>query len=299
MRSLNERTITDEVLGRFSGAPDARLRQVMESLIRHLHEFAREVGLTPREWAKAIEFLTELGHITDDKRQEFILLSDTLGLSALVDLIANRDKVKGATESSLLGPFYREGAPEIPTGANVARDVEGEPLDIEGRVVSTTGAPIAGAVIDVWQAAPSGLYDVQFEDSTMNLRARFRSDSEGRFAFKSVKPASYPVPYDGPVGRMLNALGRHPYRPAHIHFKLSADGYRPLTTALYIEGDKYLDSDAVFGSRASLVVGYRKATNGGRAKPDSIWFEFALEPEKSKAAKGQKPIPRSSSVRGK
>ncbi len=285
MRTLNERTITDEVLGRFSGAPDARLRQVMESLIRHLHEFAREVALTPQEWAKGIEFLTELGHITDDKRQEFILLSDTLGLSALVDLIANHGKPEGATESSLLGPFYREGAPEMPMDANVARDVEGEPLLLQGRVVSMVGEPVAGASIDVWQAAPSGLYDVQFEDSAMNLRARFRTDSEGRFRFMSVKPASYPVPYDGPVGRMLSALGRHPYRPAHIHFKLSAHGYRPLTTALYIAGDRYLDSDAVFGSRESLVVGYRKESNGDGAKTDSVWFEFVLEPEQRKTAK--------------
>jgi hydroxyquinol 1,2-dioxygenase len=190
MQTFNEQTITGEVLSRFSEAPDRRLRQVMDSLIRHLHEFAREVSLTPQEWVKGIEFLTELGHITDDRRQEFILLSDTLGLSALVDLIANRDKPQDATESSLLGPFYREGAPEMPMGANIARDVEGEPVLLRGRVVSMKGEPVAGASIDVWQAAPSGLYDVQFEDSAMNLRARLRTDSQGRFECVSVKPAA-------------------------------------------------------------------------------------------------------------
>lgn len=282
MENLNERNITDAVLARFAEDSDGRLKQVLTSLISHLHSFAREVSLTPEEWRRGIEFLTEVGRITDDKRQEFILLSDTLGLSALVDLIANRGKSRDATESSLLGPFFREGAPEMPAGASIARDIEGEPIMLYGRVASMDGAPIPDAAIDVWQGSPDGLYDVQFEDSAMNLRGRFRTDSEGRFRLMSVKPSSYPVPYDGPVGRMLGALGRHPYRPAHIHFKLTARGYQSLVTALYIDGDKYLDSDAVFGSRAPLVVKYTPydGPEGGHAgKIDSIEFNFILESE--------------------
>ncbi len=282
METLNERSIADAVLARFSEDSDGRLRQVLTSLIGHLHSFAREVSLTPEEWQRGIEFLTEVGHITDDKRQEFILLSDTLGFSALVDLIANRGKSREATESSLLGPFFREGAPEMPAGANIARDIEGEAIVLRGRVTSMDGAPIPDALIDVWQGSPEGQYDVQFEDSAMNLRGRFRTDSEGHFRLMSVKPSSYPVPYDGPVGKMLEALGRHPYRPAHIHFKLSARGYRSLVTALYIDGDKYLDSDAVFGSRASLVVKYTPyegVEDRHRRKIDAIEFNFVLESE--------------------
>lgn len=282
MENLNERNITDAVLARFAEDGDARLRQVLTSLIGHLHSFAREVNLTPEEWQRGIEFLTEVGHISDDKRQEFILLSDTLGLSALVDLIANRGKSQTATESSLLGPFFREGAPEMAMGASIARDIEGEPLMLHGRVLSMEGTPVPGAMVDVWQGSPEGLYDVQVKDSSMNLRGRFRTDLGGYFRVMSVKPSSYPVPYDGPVGRMLDATGRHPYRPAHIHFKLSAHGYRPLITALYIDGDKYLDSDAVFGCRAPLVIKYSSSEtlmDGKAEKIDAIEFNFVLESE--------------------
>lgn len=280
MRTLTEDSISDVAIERFSGASDPRFRRVMASLIRHLHDFAREVRLTPAEWKAGIDFLTEVGNITDERRQEFILLSDTLGLSALVDLIANRDKSARATESSLLGPFFREGAPEMPLGSNIARDAHGEPLLIHGKVISTDGSPIPGATLDVWQAAPNGLYDLQREDPAMDLRARFRTDNEGHFSFVTVKTASYPVPHDGPVGRMLDALGSHPYRPAHIHFKFAAPGFEPLITALYMKGDRYLDSDAVFGARAPLVVEYRpqvREVNGRRQAIDSIEFDFALE----------------------
>jgi hydroxyquinol 1,2-dioxygenase len=278
MRQLNEQTITTAALERFSAASDPRLKKVMAALIRHLHDFAREVQLTPEEWHKAIEFLTAVGHITDDRRQEFILLSDTLGLSALVDLIANRGKSARATESSLLGPFFREGAPEMPLGSSIPRDADGEPLMVLGRVSATDGKPVAGATLDVWQAAPNGLYDIQREDPAMDLRARFRTGADGSYSFMTVKTASYPVPHDGPVGAMLDALGRHPYRPAHIHFRFSAPGYKQLITALYMEGDRYLDSDAVFGAREPLVVGYRKRRVEGRAQPiDSIEFDFVLE----------------------
>lgn len=287
MRNLDQHTITESALERIAKCPDARLKEVMTALIRHLHEFAREVELTPAEWMKGVEFLTAVGHITDDKRQEFILLSDTLGLSALVDILANRGKSADATESSLLGPFFREGAPEMAAGESIARGIEGDPLRLHGRVTSTDGKPLGGARIDVWQASTDGRYDLQFDNfkgAEMNLRARFRTDADGRYEFRSVKPSSYPVPSDGPVGKMLNALGRHPYRPAHIHFIISAAGYRPLVTALYIDGDKYIDSDVVFGSREQLVVKYQ---NAKKSEAASIEYDFVIEPDsQSKSQSG-------------
>ncbi len=281
MRNLDQNTITESALARLAECPDPRLKEVMTVLIRHLHEFAREVKLTPAEWMKGIEFLTQVGHITDDKRQEFILLSDTLGLSALVDILANSGKSPATTESSLLGPFFREGAPELPNAANLAPGIEGEPLQVHGSIASTEGKSLAGAQIDVWQASSSGLYDLQFDNfkgAEMNLRARFRSQGDGTFDFATVKPSSYGVPSDGPVGMMLNALGRHPFRPAHVHFIISAPGYRPLVTALYIEGDKYIDSDVVFGSREQLVVEYRRSSS---ANIDAIEYKFVVEPERT------------------
>ncbi len=278
MRNLDRNTITDSTLERIADSQNPRLKLVIASLIRHLHDFAREVSLTPPEWRAGIDFLTAAGHITDDKRQEFILLSDTLGLSALVDLIAHGGKSAEATESSLLGPFYREGAPEMALGADIGGETPGERIVIRGNVRSADGSPLQGATLDVWQAAPTGLYDVQNPKLRgMNLRARLRTAAGGEFHFLSVKPASYPVPHDGPVGAMLKSLGRHPYRPAHIHFIVSAPGHRKLVTALYIAGDRYLESDAVFGARDGLVVGYKHGANGA---PDSIDFYFVLEPEK-------------------
>jgi len=285
MRNLDPNTVTETALERISASSNPRLKEVMTALIRHVHEFAREVKLTPEEWMSGINFLTEVGRITDDKRQEFILLSDTLGLSALVDLLANRGKSASTTESSLLGPFFREGAPELPDGANIARGLEGEALMVHGSVASTEGKPVAGAQIDVWQASSSGLYDLQFDNfkgAEMNLRASFRSDAAGKFNFASVKPSSYGVPSDGPVGMMLHALGRHPFRPAHIHFIISAAGFRPLVTALYIDGDKYIDSDVVFGSREQLVVRYQRTPAAEGNSADSIAYDFVIEPASSR-----------------
>jgi len=279
MKTLTENGLTAAALARLAKAPNSRMKQIMTSLIRHLHGFVRETGLTPAEWKTGIEFLTAVGHITDDRRQEFILLSDTLGASAMVDLVRHR-RLEHGTDSSLLVPFYREGAPELPLGASIAGDTPGDAIVLRGQVTHARGRPLAGALLDVWQAAPDGKYDIQDEHQTgMNLRGRFRTGADGRYEFRSVKPKSYPVPDDGPVGVLLRAQGRHPYRPAHIHFMITADGYEPLITALYIAGDSYIESDAVFGAKQSLTVGYHKsrAANGkGERAPDAIEFDFTL-----------------------
>jgi hydroxyquinol 1,2-dioxygenase len=281
VQNPTDESLTKAALERIAQCPDPRLREVMTSLVSHLHSFAREINLRPDEWTTAINFLIHTGRMCDERRNEFVLLSDTLGLSAVVDEIANRGKPPSATESSLLGPFYRDGAPEMPLGANIARDVEGAPLAIHGTVKALDGKPVANAQLDVWQASPAGLYDLQLPDrNAMNLRARFRTGADGKFHFRSVKTSSYPVPVDGPVGTMLKALGQHPFRPAHIHFLISADGYEPLTTALYIEGDRYLDSDAVFGARKSLTIGYQPERGG-----DAINFDFVIARSRDRANK--------------
>jgi catechol 1,2-dioxygenase len=252
--ATTEDDITNEVLRRFEATPDARLRQVMQSLVRHLHAFVKEVELTEAEWFAAIQFLTDAGHMCDDKRQEFILLSDTLGVSMVVDLINHR-KPEGATESTVFGPFHRDGAPELPPGGNIApRDTAGTPTVITGRVLDLNGQPIAGALLDVWQADSSGLYDSQYADSSaLHMRGRFRTDADGRFVVRTVRPVYYAIPTDGPVGRMLRATNRHPWRPAHVHFVVSADGYEPVTTHLFDDVDPYLDSDTVFAVKDSLI----------------------------------------------
>ena len=282
MKTLTENNLTASVLARLAKAPNPRMKEIMTSFIRHLHGFVRETGLTPAEWKMGIEFLTAVGHITDDKRQEFILLSDTLGISAMVDLVRHSRLAAQGTDSSLLGPFYRNGAPEKPLGASIASDTAGEVIVVRGQVTDARGAGLAGALLDVWQAAPNGMYDIQDEHQPeMNLRGRFRTGADGRYEFRSLKPKSYPVPNDGPVGVLLRAQGRHPYRPAHIHFMITADSYEPLITALYIAGDSYIESDAVFGAKQSLTVGYHKsrAANGrGDEAPDVIEFDFTLAP---------------------
>ena len=281
MKTLTENGLTAAALERLANAPDARMREIMTALIRHLHDFVRETALTPAEWKSGIDFLTAVGHLTDERRQEFVLLSDTLGVSAMVDLVRHRYLGRG-TASSLLGPFYRPGAPELPYGANIAGATPGEPIKICGWVTDGNGRAIAGAALDIWQAAPNGKYDIQEDDSTkMNLRGTFRTDTGGRYEFRSVKPNSYPVPNDGPVGVLLRAQGRHPYRPAHIHFIITADGYEPLITAVYIAGDSYIESDAVFGAKPSLTIAYRKndAADEDATEPaQMIEFDFALVP---------------------
>lgn len=266
MRGFTEETATEIVLARLSECNDDRLRQVMTSIIRHLHTVVREVEPSEEEWLDAIQFLTATGQMCDDKRQEWILLSDTLGVSMLVDAITNRKPV-GATESTVLGPFHVEGAPDLPHGANISVEGKGEPLVVSGRVLGPDEKPLEGAELDVWQANPEGYYDVQQPDvqPAMNLRGRFRTGADGKFQFRSVKPCSYPIPTDGPVGRLLSALGRHPHRPAHIHFIVSAEGFQPVTTHLFVAGDPYLESDAVFGVKKSLIVPFELETSDERA----------------------------------
>jgi hydroxyquinol 1,2-dioxygenase len=258
-RNKTEDDITAETLARFAATPDPRLRQIMLSLISHLHAFVKEVGLTEAEWFQAIEMLTEAGKMCSDKRQEFILFSDTLGVSMVVDLIDHK-KPEGATESTVFGPFHRLGAPEMPAGGNIApHDKTGVPTLVSGRVLDLDGRPIAGAVLDVWQAQTNGLYDSQDANpDALHMRGKFRTDAEGRYLIRTVQPVNYPIPSDGPVGQMLKATGRHPWRPAHIHFVVSADGYEPVTTHIFDRIDPYLASDAVFAVKDSLICDFAR-----------------------------------------
>ena len=260
MRNFDEFTITDAVLERVAAAPDARVREVSEALIRHLHDFVREIEPTQAEWAAGIAFLTRTGHMCDDKRQEFILLSDTLGVSMLVDAINHRQPA-GATETTVLGPFYVEGPPEFPCGADISGGMAGQPLFVDGTVATLEGTPIAGAVVDVWHADAEGGYDVQ-RPGDLAGRARLRTDAAGRFHFRTTRPSSYPVPHDGPVGQMLEAQGRHPYRPAHVHFMIAAPGHETLVTHVFADGDEYLDSDVVFGVKDSIIRPYTEHAAG-------------------------------------
>jgi catechol 1,2-dioxygenase len=285
MSNNTEDQITQNVIDSMADTANPRLKAVMTSLISHLHAFIREVEPTQDEWMQGIQFLTRTGQMCDDKRQEFILLSDTTGVTMLVDAINHR-VADGATESTIFGPFYREGAEELPMGATISQDGRGEPAVISGRVLSTDGTPIANALLDIWETNENGLYEQQ--DPTqpeMNLRGKFRTDGEGRFLFVAIKPVSYPIPDDGPVGQMLRSLGRHPYRPAHIHLLISAEGFASLTTHLFVKGDEYLDSDAVFGTKDSLVVEFIRndsaeeaARYGVQAPFYTVEYDFYLKP---------------------
>jgi len=252
MLSFDEHNLTDEVLARFDDCPDPRLKTIVQALVRHSHAFVKEVELTEAEWVKAVDFLTRTGQMCDDKRQEFILLSDVFGVSMLVDAINHR-MPDGATESTVLGPFYLGEHRVTPFGGDISEGVEGTPFFVEGTVSGPDGAPIAGATIDIWHSDDDGLYDAQKEMEGPSLRARFIADSEGRFGFKSIVPASYPIPHDGPVGEFLEATKRHPMRPAHVHFKIGAPGYETLVTHLFMPGDPWIESDAVFGVKESLI----------------------------------------------
>lgn len=257
MRNIDEHNITAAVIARFANCSDPRLKAVLTSLVTHLHDFVRETRLTEAEWMQGIRFLTDTGHTCDDQRQEFILLSDTLGVSMLT-VALNQARPPGATESTVFGPFHVDDAPLLPDGADLARGAPGEPLFVEVEVVGLDGTPVADAEVDVWQADEEGLYDVQRPELGDERRARgvLRTDAAGRLRFRTIVPTAYPVPTDGPVGRMLVASGRHPWRPAHVHFRIQAPGWRTLITHLFRNPDPYLDSDAVFGVRSSLIAEY-------------------------------------------
>jgi catechol 1,2-dioxygenase len=247
--------LTCDVIARMDYAQSARLRDVMEIVIHHLHAIVREATITQGEWAQAIDFLTRAGKMCSESRQELILLSDILGISMLVDAVDNVAG-PGITDSTVLGPFYVGQQRELAQGDSILlREEEGEPLVMSGRVTGPEGQPVAGALIDVWQTAPNQLYDVQDKDQPEgHLRASFRTDAAGLYRFQTILPVSYPIPDDGPAGQLLAAMGRHPFRPAHVHFMISAPGYRSLVTHLFFEGDQYLESDAVFGVKRSLIV---------------------------------------------
>jgi hydroxyquinol 1,2-dioxygenase len=253
MLSFDEHNLTDAVVNRFADCPDPRLKQVVQALVRHAHAFVKEVELTEAEWIAAIGFLTRTGHMCDEKRQEFILLSDVLGISMLVDAINHR-MPDGATETTVLGPFYLGEHRVTPYGADIAADEPGARLFVTGTVASSGGAPIAGAAVDIWHSDDEGFYDAQKGTEEPSLRARFITDADGRFGFRTIVPSSYPIPHDGPVGQLLEATKRHPMRPAHIHFRIAAPGHETLVTHLFMPGDPWLASDAVFGVKESLVA---------------------------------------------
>jgi hydroxyquinol 1,2-dioxygenase len=262
VRNLNQDSLTDAVVARFADTPDPRLKEIMTSLVTHLHAFAREVKLTEAEWFAGIEFLTRVGHKTDDKRQEFILLSDTLGMSMLT-VAMNNDKPAGCTEPTVFGPFHVEGAPHYRLGEDLANGAVGEPCEVHGTVRGIAGEPVPGAVIEVWQADAQGKYDVQREGLQQHqARGVLEAGPSGEYSFTTILAEAYPIPDDGPVGDMLRATARHPWRPAHLHFMIKAPGYETLITHVFRRGDKFLDSDAVFGVRESLVADWVKQPDG-------------------------------------
>ena len=284
VQQAREQAVTEEVVASFADAASPRYREVMQSLVRHLHAFAREVRLTQAEWDAGIAFLTRVGHITTGKRQEFILLSDVLGLSMLT-VAVNAPASAGATESTVFGPFFVDGAPEVPLGGDIARGAKGVPCYVAGTVRSADGRPLPGARIDVWEADEDGFYDVQYAGERSAGRGWLRAGEGGEYRFWSVRPAPYPIPDDGPVGDLLKAAARSPMRPAHLHFKVDAAGYRTLITHIFLAGDEYLTNDAVFGVKQSLVVDVAEHAPG--TAPDgtrldrpwtSIDFDLVLAP---------------------
>lgn len=260
MRDVTKDNITDVFMQYMGPDMDPRLREVLGCLVRHLHDFAREVNLTHEEWNKGIAFLEAAGEISDAERHEFVLLSDVLGLSSLVDMLHSSPK---GTSSSVLGPFHITGSPELPIGGDMRQDFDDTVLLVEGTIRDGDGNPIEGATLDIWQTAPNGLYSSQDPDQdTYSFHGLQTVGADGRYTFTSVRPVEYTVPSDGPVGDILRACGRHPWRPSHLHFIVEAEGFKPLVTEVFAEGDPYLDQDTVFGVRKDLVMSYQEMPAG-------------------------------------
>lgn len=283
---FTEATSAEAVIARNARAEDPRLAEVMAVITRKLHEAVKEIEPTQAEWLAAIKFLTAVGHTCNDWRQEYILLSDVLGVSMLVDAINSR-RPSGASENTVLGPFHVGDAPEYPMGANICLDAKGQPMVVRGQVRDIDGQPLAGVKIDVWQANDEGFYDVQQKghQPEFNLRGVFRTGDDGAYWFRAVKPKFYPIPDDGPVGQLLGRLGRHPYRPAHLHYIVSKDGYDELTTHIFDPDDPYIGSDAVFGVKESLIAEFTRVEDPDRMAEmgfdEPFWeveFDFVLAP---------------------
>jgi protocatechuate 3,4-dioxygenase beta subunit len=280
MRAYTPQNITDAVIEQMATTPDPRMKEIMTAAVRHLHDFAREVNLTPAEWIKGIEFMTKVGQMCSPARQEFILLSDTLGLSALVNIMHDKTKMEEATSASLLGPFFRENTPTFQPGAQIAKAAGDKEVVLYGRVTNAQGEPLANAMVTVWQTAADGRYDIQNGIEEIDCRGIFRTDQDGNYLIRTVRPLGYFIPLDGPVGQMVMSQKRHGMRPAHIHFLIAAPGYRELVTALYLAGDEHLEDDVVFGASGDLVAEVKDNDPACPLKGlPSIHFDFALARE--------------------
>ncbi|KAF5359981.1 hypothetical protein D9758_007591 [Tetrapyrgos nigripes] len=280
LTDLSATSITENVHAINSNCPDERMKFLFKHMIQHMHDFIRETSVTTEEWMTTIQFLTQTGKMCSDIRQEFILLSDTLGVSSLVDSI-NHAKPPSATEATVLGPFFTEDAHEFANGDSIASEGKGDYLYVHGRILDTKGNSVPHAVIDTWETDGFGLYDTQYAERTKpECRGRLKSDAEGKYAFRAIVPVSYPIPSDGPVGKMVTKLGRHVFRPSHLHMQIDAPGYEKLTTALYPKGDPYLLTDAVFGVKTSLMVDLKPindpelSAKRGFADPNKIHMEL-------------------------
>lgn len=284
-QAKREQDLVETVVASFESATDPRLKHVLQALTRHLHAFVREVRLTEEEWQAAIAFLTEVGHITDDRRQEFILLSDIFGIS-MQTVAVNNPVYEHATEATVFGPFFTEEAPLVHPGGDISGGANGEPCWVEGSVVDVTGAPIAGARVEVWEADEDGFYDVQYGDDRVAGRGHLFTEDDGGFRFWGLTPTPYPIPNDGPVGALLDTVGRSPMRASHLHFMVTAPGYRTLVTHIFVRGDELLASDSVFGVKESLVKDFEPQQPGTPAPDGSVpkgaWsrvrFDIVLAP---------------------